>query len=642
MAEGSGGVSIFLNDGSGTFTQSSTVGVGVNPYSITAGDLDGDGDIDLAVVDRDYILKRVSILLNNGSGAFTQSSTVGVGSYPWSITTGDLDGDGDLDLAVANYFDNTVSILVNNSRGKFTQSSTMSVGWAPQSVFAGDFDGDGDLDLAVAEGSGGVSILLNDGSGTFTQSSSLGVGLNPYSVTAGDLDGDGDLDLAVANSFSNTVSILLNNGSGIFTQRSTPTVGDHPMSVITGDFDEDGDLDLAVANAYSNTISILMNRSRSAWIKLSMPSLSFGTSAVDSSKNQYLRIYNLDVDSSLVISNIASSNAVFTIDPVMPTIAPGDSVTITISFKPTEIKNYFDSLTITSNDQFNPTTKVYLTGFGNPITSVTPQPNALDIVSNTLIIVKFWFDVDNSTLNDTTVRINGSLSGLHPAVFSYNASTKTATIDPSSDFQFGELVSVTVTRGIKSIVGDSMEIAQSWSFTIATNGGSGQFTQSSTPGVGTGPYSVITGDLDGDWDIDLAVANYSSNTVSILLNNGSGGFTQSSTLSVESNPRSVTAGDLDGDGDLDLAVVIEYSNTVLILLNNGSGGFTQSSTPGVGNNNEIEMVVAAAGESTLIVVGKKNHPLLVREVPYSWLDNNEANLERLGREIQRTVYKTAV
>jgi hypothetical protein len=60
----------------------------------------------------------------------------------------------------------------------------------------------------------------------------------------------------------------------------------------------------------------------------------------------------------------------------------------------------------------------------------------------------------------------------------------------------------------------------------------------------------------------------------------------------------------------------------------------------IDKDKEIEMVVAAAGESTLIVVGKKNHPLLVREVPYSWHDNNEGNLERLGREIQRTVLFT--
>ena len=61
------------------------------------------------------------------------------------------------------------------------------------------------------------------------------------------------------------------------------------------------------------------------------------------------------------------------------------------------------------------------------------------------------------------------------------------------------------------------------------------------------------------------MANYNSNTVSILLNNGSGIFTQSSTPSVGSDPSSVTAGDFNGDGSLDLAVANYSSNTVSIF-----------------------------------------------------------------------------
>ena len=67
-------------------------------------------------------------------------------------------------------------------------------------------------------------------------------------------------------------------------------------------------------------------------------------------------------------------------------------------------------------------------------------------------------------------------------------------------------------------------------------------------------YSVTAGDFNGDGYLDLAVANYSSNTVSILLNNGNGTFTQSSTSGVGSDPHSITAGDFNGDGYLDLAV----------------------------------------------------------------------------------------
>ena len=75
--------------------------MGSNPISVTAGDFNGDGYLDLAVAN--YNSNTVSILLNNGSGVFTQSSTPGVGSNPYSVTAGDFNGDGYLDLAVANY-----------------------------------------------------------------------------------------------------------------------------------------------------------------------------------------------------------------------------------------------------------------------------------------------------------------------------------------------------------------------------------------------------------------------------------------------------------------------------------------------------------------------------------------------------------
>jgi hypothetical protein len=74
--------------------------------------------------------------------------------------------------------------------------------------------------------------------------------------------------------------------------------------------------------------------------------------------------------------------------------------------------------------------------------------------------------IGESTLNDTTIKINGSLSGLHPSTFSYNPGTFTATIDPITDFKVGELVSVTATREVKSTGGNSLAKAHSWGFTI--------------------------------------------------------------------------------------------------------------------------------------------------------------------------------
>ena len=379
-----------------------------------------------------------------------------------------------------------------------------------------------------------------------------------------------------------TVSILLNNGSGIFVQSATVSVGNTPVSIAVGDFNGDGSLDLALGNETSNTVSILLNRSRSASISLLSNSISFGS--VTGSKGVYLKITNNGTDSSLVISNITSSNSVFTFNRTSLTIPANGTDSVLVTFTQTRIISYSDSLTISSNDPFHPTTKAYLTGSGYAIGSVTPAVNALKVVPTAAMTVTFNTGMNSSTFTSSTIKINGSLSGLHTATYSYSSSTQTVTITPATPFKYGEVVTTTLTRGIKSTAGDSLASAYNWSFTIKSSGGSGKFTQSSTLGVGSYPSSVTAGDFNGDGYMDLAVANSSSNTVSILLNNGNGTFTQSSTPGVGSNPYSITAGDFNGDGYLDLAVANINSNTVSILLNNGNGTFTQSSTPSVGSD----------------------------------------------------------
>src|SRR5438874_3113235 len=91
--------------------------------------------------------------------------------------------------------------------------------------------------------------------------------------------------------------------------------------------------------------------------------------------------------------------------------------------------------------------------------------------------------------------------------------------------------------------------------------------------VGTIPFSVAMGDFNGDGKPDLAVANFDSNTVSVLLGNGDGTFRAPLTVGVGNGPTSVAVGDFNGDGKLDLAVADFNSNTVSALLGNGAGTF---------------------------------------------------------------------
>ena len=252
-------VEILLNNGDGTFGPAVEYELRSAPRSVVAGDLDGDGDLDMAVARR-AVPDTLSVLMNNGDGTFKPAVNYPIGEFPRSVVAGDLDGDGGLDLAVVSQGPEIVYVFMNDGDGTFTEPVDYVAGSDPSSVTAGDLDGDGDLDLAVANpGSDDVSVLMNDGDGTFAEPVDYTAAPSASLVTAGDLDGDGDLDLAVANSGPNTVSVLMNDGSGTFAGPVDYAVGTSPNSVMAVDLDSDGDLDVATVNGGPDNISVLLN-----------------------------------------------------------------------------------------------------------------------------------------------------------------------------------------------------------------------------------------------------------------------------------------------------------------------------------------------------------------------------------------------
>jgi Domain of unknown function (DUF4347)/FG-GAP-like repeat/Cadherin-like/FG-GAP repeat len=295
-------VSVLLRNAANTgFDPKVAFATGSNPFSVSVGDFNGDGKLDLAVAN--YSSNTVSVLLRNTANTgFDPKVDFDTGSNPFSVSVGDFDGDGKADLAVANYSSNTVSVLLRNTANTgFDPKVDFDTGSNPHSVSVGDFNGDGKLDLAVANfSSNTVSVLLRNTANTgFDPKVDFATGSNPFSVSVGDFNGDGKLDLAVANFSSNTVSVLLRNAANTgFDPKVDFATGSNPLSVSVGDFNGDGKADLAVANFSSNTVSVLLRNATNTGFD---PKVDFATDTYPESVS--VGDFNGDGKADLAVAN---------------------------------------------------------------------------------------------------------------------------------------------------------------------------------------------------------------------------------------------------------------------------------------------------------------------------------------------------
>ncbi|MGB8658576.1 MAG: FG-GAP-like repeat-containing protein [Candidatus Zixiibacteriota bacterium] len=308
VANERGNVSILKNNGDGIFQSAVNYPLSRYNSSVFCADLDGDGDLDLAVGHN----SGVAIFKNNGDGTFQSAVFYDGSTCPYSVFCADLDGDGDLDLATANYEGGDVTIFKNNGDGTFQSAVHYGAIHLRTSIFCAKLDGDDDMDLAVVNyNNGNVSIFKNNGDGTFQNEVDYGAGSYPHSVFCADLDGDTYVDLAVAN--QDGVSILKNNGDGTFQIAVNYMAGDAPWSVFSADIDGDNDLDLAVANNNSNNVSILKNNGDGTFQSAVNYGAGYGPSSVfcadlDGDGDMDLAIANPDSDNVSILRNLTSEH----------------------------------------------------------------------------------------------------------------------------------------------------------------------------------------------------------------------------------------------------------------------------------------------------------------------------------------------
>jgi hypothetical protein len=188
----------------------------VQPRGVSIGDIDGNGKPDVVVGNQGG--NSVSVFRNTStSGTISLATKVdfATGLEPYSVSIGDIDGDGKSDLAVTNSKGNNVSVFRNTSTPgnvSFAAKVDFITGTGPFSVSIADIDGDGKPDLAIANiYSYTVSVLRNtstSGSVSFSAKVDYATDINPNSVTIGDLDCDGKPDLVATTGYNSTVSII--------------------------------------------------------------------------------------------------------------------------------------------------------------------------------------------------------------------------------------------------------------------------------------------------------------------------------------------------------------------------------------------------------------------------------------------------
>jgi hypothetical protein len=613
----SGGVSVLLGHGDGTFraAQSYATG-GLTAVSVAVGDFGGKKRIDLVVANQcqsnGNCNGSVGVLWGNGDGTFQAAQSYASGGYiAVSVVVGDFNGDRKTDIVVANQcqskgncINGNVGLLLGKGNGTFGPAlSYASGGNNTAAVAASDFRGNGQTDLVLTNqcqtqnncSVGNVSVLLGNGDGTFQAPQNyISDGVFAYSTGAGDWTGDKQPGLLVVNqcqsgsSCSGTLTVLMGNGDGTFHARSIYASGGYDAdSVAEGDLNRDGNLDLVVANlcqtnscnqGNNGTIRVLLGNGDGTFEAAhDYPTGGFGSSSVA------VGDFNGDGNPDVVVTNQCSTSD----------CKDGGSFSI-------------------------------LLGNGDGTLQAAQSYSSGAYMTSSIAIADFDKDgnLDLALANQCQDSrcVNGAVSVL--------LGNGNGTFQPPQIFATAAYYTDSVAVGDFNGDGNpDLALASQCQDSTCANGvvsvllgnGNGTFQPAQIyNSVGSQADSVAIADLNGDGRTDLVVLNLclnatdcSSGVVTSLLGRGDGTFRDGRpTSSGGSNAYSVVAGDFNGDGNTD--VVVANSDGTCVLLGNGNGTFQTPipylpggifiSTGDFNGDHKPDVAVASGSLSTLTVL----------------------------------------